>query len=178
MSANDEDLFKRWQLDPSGTFPLIYDRYASVLFRYIYRFSGQRQIAEEILHDVFVEILKDTYRPQSADHFKSWLFTVAKNKSLNVGRGKGREVFSEESLRSAEDPSHMEENLSAQQTAREFSRAEEALPEELASTWRLRKEGHDYQEISLRLGIPIGTVKSRFHRLVSYFQKELNLEKK
>lgn len=177
MSENDEDLFKRWQKDPGGTFPLVYDRFASVLLRYIYRFTGQRQIAEEILHDTFLELLKDTYRPQSADHFKSWLFTVAKNKSLNSGRGKGREVFSKGALALAEDPSDLEANVSTQQDAQEFTRVEATLPEDLATTWQLRKDGHDYQEISHRLGVPVGTVKSRFHRLVSYFQKELNLEK-
>ncbi len=51
--------------------------------------------------------------------------------------------------------------------------AEKTLPAELQDTWSLRKKGLDNLQIAQELSIPLGTVKSRFHRLVDFLKKEL-----
>ncbi len=53
-----------------------------------------------------------------------------------------------------------------------LSHLENSLPADLKQTWDLKKQGLDYQQISQALSIPVGTVKSRFSRLVDHLKKE------
>jgi RNA polymerase sigma-70 factor (ECF subfamily) len=175
MMVTDEEILRSWERNSQEGFRLLYDRYAGVLLRYIYRFTGNQEQAEEILQDVFTEVLKTDFA--NFDHnFKAWLFTVSKNKSLNFERRKKREVLSDESVQRAVDPHGMEEQISHAQILCRIEDLQIHLPADLAKTWSLRKQGLDYQEIASELKIPLGTVKSRFSRLVDYFKKEFKLE--
>ncbi|MNY73203.1 RNA polymerase sigma factor RpoE [compost metagenome] len=70
----------------------------------------------------------------------------------------------------------MEDSVSTAQIYSKIKTFQTALPHDLAQTWRLRQQGMDYAEIAMELNIPVGTVKSRFSRLVDYFKKEFKLE--
>jgi RNA polymerase sigma factor (sigma-70 family) len=76
-------------------------------------------------------------------------------------------VISEENLESRSIQTELMEKL---------EHAEQALPTDLQQTWKLRKQGLDYQQIANKLAIPIGTVKSRFHRLTEHLKKEFKNE--
>ena len=67
-------------------------------------------------------------------------------------------------------------NKTMHERACSLGRLESRMPEELRATWALRKQGQDYKTIAKNLSIPLGTVKSRFHRLVEYLRKELGNE--
>ncbi|MGZ3634179.1 MAG: RNA polymerase sigma factor, partial [Parachlamydiaceae bacterium] len=140
------------------------------------RFTGNQEQAEEILQDIFTEVLKSKF--ESVDfNIKAWLFTIAKNKSLNFERKKKRELPSDKTIQDAVDPQSVEEQIADNQIFERIHFFQSQLPKELAQTWDLRKQGFDYKEIASELNIPIGTVKSRFSRLVDYFKKEFKLEK-
>jgi len=70
-------------------------------------------------------------------------------------------------------PTDLENETISANLAAQLERAEIALPSELLKTWELRKRGLDYQSISRELEIPVGTVKSRFARIVDYMRKEM-----
>ena len=153
-------------------FQAIYDRYSGPLLRFVYRFTGNQEQAEEILQDVFTEFLRaDLFTKDEAEQ-KAWLFTVAKNKSLNFERKKKWETASDKAIASSVDSHHLEAVVEHRQLLRRLSEVQKNLPEDLATTWKLRQQGMDYQEIAQALEIPVGTVKSRFNRLVEYLKKE------
>jgi RNA polymerase sigma-70 factor (ECF subfamily) len=81
---SDNELYLQIKINSKkeAAFRTLYERYSNSLFRFIYRFTLNRQVAEEILHDIFIQLLNDNYN-QSEGNLKGWLFTVAKNKSLN-----------------------------------------------------------------------------------------------
>jgi RNA polymerase sigma-70 factor, ECF subfamily len=151
-----------------GDFDSIYHRYSGPLLRFIYRFAGTQEAAEEILHDVFVEYLAGKFVGDSDGQLKSWLFTLAKNKSLNYLDRARR--MPEPETSTVESP---EEILVTDRRDRRFAAVEATLPDDLRTAWSLRKQGMDYQQIAIATAVPLGTVKSRFSRLVSYFRKEL-----
>lgn len=165
----DEQLIARLRSEPEPAFRALYDRYAGMLLRFVYRFTGDRDRAEDILHDVFVELLAGRYSDESGS-LKAWLFTVAKNKSLNATRSAETVVVDCLELASSEN---LEESTSRIIGLDKIKTAEKQMPAELQETWRLRKEGMGYQQISERLSVPLGTVKSRIHRLVCFFQEAL-----
>ena len=61
MIESDDEILKTWRRDPDAGFRLLYQRYAGSLLRYVYRFMGNQEQAEEILHDVFTQILKEDF---------------------------------------------------------------------------------------------------------------------
>ena len=175
---SDLELLQDLDRNRERAFRALYVRYASVLLRFVYRFCPNQEQAEEIIHDIFLELLKEP-RPSFSDGgLKPWLFTVAKNKSLNHKRKHSREVLSDEGVAMAIDPKNLEESIGTEQILKQILSSESALPKDLQETWGLRRQGLDYQQIADQLKIPLGTVKSRFNRLTSYFREEILNEPK
>lgn len=154
-------------------FEQIYRRYSGPLFRYIYRFTADSQTAEEILHDIFIEVGEGRCPQAQTEAIKAWLYTVAKNKSLNFLKSK--KIRNEKKFFLSDEiiPEEITEKIDSQLLNKELRIAESLLPNDLKSPWQLRKQGFDNVEIARLLAIPEGTVKSRFFRLVEFFRKEL-----
>ncbi len=173
---SDNDLYLQLKIDSKKevAFRTLYDRYSSSLFRFIYRFTLNRQVAEEILHDTFIQLLNDKYN-HSEGNLKSWLFTVAKNKSLNHKKKSFFETSDDLAILKATSESDFEQSFINHSLSKKLSFLEESLPSDLRQTWNLRKQGLDCQQISQVLSIPVGTVKSRFSRLVDHLKKEFQL---
>ncbi len=169
----DEQLVQRLREDPAQGFSDIYRRYSGPIFRLISRFTQERSTAEEILHDVFLELWKNEFKAQSSDGLKNWLFTLAKNKSLNHFRQTRKsEAYVD---RASGEPSVLD-RLEHQQLSAKFIEVQEKMSTEFKDVWRLRREGLDHQQIAQQLGIPLGTVKSRFHRMVEFLKESLKNE--
>ena len=173
----DAAICEKLALEPQLGIRLIYERYAFSLLRFVFRFTECQETAEEILHDIFLDLLGGKFRlqdsGQSEGQLKAWLFTVAKNKSLNFKKKKSREILNEAAVNEASSKENIEENIVEFQLRQQFNRIEENLPESLKRPWLLRREGKDNQQIATELNIPVGTVKSRFFRLVEIFKEEL-----
>jgi RNA polymerase sigma-70 factor, ECF subfamily len=170
--ATDQELLAELKRNPEKAFRTLYDRYSGVLLRFIFRFTGQQPLAEDILHDVFSELLTSSPVHMSEQGLKSWLFTVAKNKSLNAIRRGAIELSSTEIAESTRTHDHSEESQQLEINLEKLKALEKTLPQDLAEPWRLRRQGLDYREIADQLAIPLGTVKSRFHRLVLFLREE------
>jgi RNA polymerase sigma factor (sigma-70 family) len=171
---SDEQLERSWETHPEAALRAVYDRYSSPLLRFLYRFTRSSEVSEEILQDVFVELLAGKYRPSDGGSLKAWLFTVAKNRGLNYSNRAARTVnWGTHDFRAPQD---LEQNAVDQQRLQNLSAAEQTLSVDLRETWALRKQGLDYQQIADKLAIPVGTVKSRFSRLVQSLKKEFQNE--
>ncbi len=179
-SAGGEIAASAGRPDAAAVFRRVYDRYSGPLFRFLYRFTGDSQAAEEIVHDIFVQLLSGKYSGDPDSTLKSWLFAVAKNRGLNYtkrnqphrrGVGNGAAVL--ERVLSSQD---LEAEIVNSSLLTRLSVAEKSLPFDLSETWALRKTGLDHRQIAARLSIPVGTVKSRFSRLVTLLKSEFDHE--
>lgn len=174
---SDEELYLQLKSERKKEFAFrsLYDRHSGPLFRFIYRFTVNQQVAEEILHDIFIQVLNEKYNSQSEGSLKSWLYTVAKNKSLNSIKKASFEKKEQVEVNNAVCGSNLEESFISDNLLKRLSTVEKELPLDLQQTWNLKKQGLDYQQISQKLSIPVGTVKSRFSRLVDHLKKEFQL---
>ena len=147
-------------------FRAMYERHSGALLRFLFRFTADQARAEELLHDVFLEFLnsKSEIAPGA---LQGWLFTVAKNKALNHQRHRSFEESVEDFSETAAPTDD-----STEQALAKLAASEARLPADLRETWGLRRQGLGYEEIAARLAIPLGTVKSRFHRLVLVLREE------
>lgn len=155
-----------------GAFRVLYARHSGPLFRFLYRFTLDRPLTEEILQDIFEQLLVSRLEMNSRLNIKSWLYTLAKNRSLNLIKKTSREIKNELIVENASSTHDMAQEFEYENLLDRLASAEKKLPMDLSKTWQLRKDGMDYQQIAEVLSIPVGTVKSRFSRLVEFLKKE------
>jgi RNA polymerase sigma-70 factor (ECF subfamily) len=173
MQAEDDALMTRVQDGDEQAFTALVDRYKDRIVNFVYRMVGQYQTAEDLAQETFVRVYtrRDSYRPGST--FSVWLYTIARNLTLNYIRDMGRRstVWPD---RSAEDYEGLIgdvgaldplEELQRAQLSEGVSRAIADLPDKFKEVIVLRDiNGLEYQEIAKVLHCPLGTVKSRVNR--------------
>lgn len=142
--------------------PVIYDHYGDALYGIIYRIVGREDDATEVLQDTFVKIWSNgaAYDPARGRLF-TWMLNIARNLAINRRNSKGfrqqADVQTDETLVYIADrsratvPDTVDVNGMLQQIDEKYRT--------VISLLYLR--GYTQQEVSDRLQIPLGTVKSR-----------------
>lgn len=141
----------------------LYDRYAGSMLALAQRIVGRGAEAEDVIHDVFLEAWR-----HSADYdlargsVKSWLLLRTRSRSLDVqksARVSKQSPHDDAWLAELGDPTR-DTAASADQTR--VRKVLVALPPEQREVLLLGYfEGLSSSEISERIGVPLGTVKSR-----------------
>lgn len=144
----------------------IYARYASRLYTLIYRLIPRRAQAEDLLHDTFVEVIRNIRSYSGTGSFEGWLCAIAVNKALSHLRSPWQRGVSwlDASLRSAPEfeDAPPEAALAAQS---ELERALGQLaPLTRAVVWLHDVEGYTHAEIARALGRTVSFSKSQLAR--------------
>lgn len=83
----DIELFQKISNRDSKALESLYDRYSPVLYTLVKRIVVEKEIAEEILSDIFVIIWqKSSMFDISSSNLYSWLINLARNKALDFIR--------------------------------------------------------------------------------------------
>ena len=164
----DEALCALAQQGDTSAFDRLYARYEHRLFGFTLRLLGDAAEAEEVFHDTFLKVLEAPARFDGAPRFSAWLFRVARNLCANKHRGRARGDGALLRLQATEDlvPTP-EDRAQEHERATALNRAVRKLPQTLSEVFHLRTCGLSYEEIAGVLEVPVGTVKSRMHSLVS-----------
>jgi RNA polymerase sigma-70 factor (ECF subfamily) len=161
IEPTDEDLLARVADGDRDAFGDLYTRYARAVLGLAMRRLGDRGRAEDAAQEAFASVWRAarTYRRERGP-VAPWLYAVARNAIAD--RGRARVEPPVEPVDTASDALSPPEHAEQSWLAWRVHRALETLPEterevlELAY-WR----GLSQSEISERLGIPLGTVKTR-----------------
>jgi RNA polymerase sigma-70 factor (ECF subfamily) len=146
----------------------IAERHYESVYRLAYRLTGNRVDAEDLTQDTFVRVFRslDSFRP--AGSFEGWLHRITTNLFFDAKRRQAR--IRMEDLDDADtsvappaaEPDRLVE-VSAANAA--LARTLSGLsPDLLQALVMCDVEGLSYQEIADRLGVALGTVRSRLHR--------------
>ncbi|GAA3986587.1 sigma-70 family RNA polymerase sigma factor [Allokutzneria multivorans] len=156
--------------EPAAAFGALFDRHANHLHRYLANRAGAA--ADDLLSETFLAALQSraTYDPSRATA-RAWLFGIATNmlrKSARLGARQQLAVRAAEGLpeRVESHEGRVAEKVDAQTRTQQLAVAIERLEERdrdvlLLSSWAQL----DSAEVAEALGIPVGTVRSRLHRV-------------
>jgi RNA polymerase sigma-70 factor (ECF subfamily) len=145
----------------------IYDREAPTLIAVAARIVRRREIAEEVVHDAFVQIWR---RASSFDRTlgsgRAWIYAVVRNRALNHIREDRHVPLEDEDL-----AGHIEPEAESSKAFERLSEAS-ALRRCLGGLEPRRRDalllayvaGLSHGEIAGRLGAPLGTVKAWIRR--------------
>lgn len=145
---------------PESPVEALYRECGPALLAYFERRHGSRQIAEDLLQETFAAALRRVESLAAKPSPRAWLYTVARNLSVDAYRRARPSVALPEDL-PAEEAAAPDPRLDAM--CRAIARLTPASREVLEL--RLAQE-LSYEEIARVLGIPVGTVRSRLHHAV------------
>jgi RNA polymerase sigma-70 factor (ECF subfamily) len=159
---------------------LIYQNEAPRLRAVAYRILGNRECADDALHDAFVQILRDArhFDPQRGPA-RAWIYAIVRNTALKAlrRRRQGREIpVAAESLSGLSD-AQSEGFTEAPDRAAEYTHLINCLealePRRRASLILAFVDGRTHAEIATYLGVPLGTVKSWIRRELVALREQL-----
>jgi len=162
---SDDDLLHAVARGDETALGACYDRYRLILFGLILRILHDREEAEDVLQEAFLQVWR---RAGDFDEARgrafTWLVTIARSRALDRLRSAGsRTRLAEEAAQAPRDEvgdAALDALKSEQGTIVRNALAE--LPEEQRRTLLLAYfEGLTQTEIAARLGDPLGTVKTR-----------------
>jgi len=171
---SDEVLLERVRAGDMPAFDVLYERHEARLFTYLRALLGDRQDAEEVLHDAFLSVLKDRTATLEKDGaFRAWLYRVARNKASNRRRSGHRHDKNVAASPAPEESLPADHALEARELEAALASALGRLPHALGELWHLRTSGLSYEQIASVVDAPLGTVKSRMHQMVTVLREEL-----
>jgi RNA polymerase sigma factor (sigma-70 family) len=156
------------------------------LRNYIRKHVLDREAAEDILQEVFCELVEAYRLLKPIEQVTGWLFRVAKNRIID--RFRGRKLESLAAPRSGEEdgvPVTLEDLLPSPDSGPEAAYARrvlldeidealEEMPEEQRSVFIAHEwEGYSFKELSVETGVSVNTLLSRKHYAVVHLRRRL-----
>jgi len=170
------DLIKRSQEGDVGAMEALYKEFRAPLFNLAYRYTHNRAVAEDLLHDIFIKVFHNIHSLDVEKAFVSWIYRVAVNSCLTYLRKNKSPVKRAVSL---EDIRHLKEdpdddNIREKAFNRSLDSAMQDLPGKLKSVFLLHDyQGFKHKEIAEIMGWSIGTSKSQLFKARKKIRKTL-----
>jgi len=162
----DARLAERIRDGDTGALGELYDRYASMALGTALRVIGDREEAEDVVHDAFVAVWRKIDRfDADRGSLRAWLMTVVRNRAIDRIRarrpGMDLDDADERSLlRTGPNPTW--EAALRQASASEVRAAMAGLPDDQRRAVELAYfEGYTYREVAELTGVPPGTATGR-----------------
>ncbi len=146
------------------SFRLLVERYQKPVIRMIANIINDRHICEDIAQEVFLAAYKKlpSFDPARSS-FSTWLFTIARNKSINVM--KKRKILSVSNPPENPDCSEPSDSLIRGEMFVKLDQALKSLsPRHRRAIIMAEFEDLPYEQIAQIEGVRIGTIKSRINR--------------
>ena len=169
------ELIRRWQKGDVKAFELLFLKYDSLVFNIAILMIGNKEQAEDVRQEVFISVWNSrrSFNSKKAK-FKTWLYKIAINRSIDYYRKKRPPPFLEkETIDFSMINNNTPEEVLIKKNEHEWlMQAVRKLDEFHRSVLILRYFNElSYKEISDSLDIPLGTVKSRIHNAISILRE-------
>lgn len=86
MNKTDEQLVKDYLDGDKAVFTEIVNRYLKLIYNFSYRLVGNEKEGEDISQEVFLKVWKNIKKFDTNKSFKTWIFSIAKNTSIDYLR--------------------------------------------------------------------------------------------
>ena len=158
----------------------LYDSLAPRALGIATRVIIDRQFAEDIVQEVFLEIWRKAARfDGSKGNGRNWVLGLARNRAIDrvrseqSARDRDLEIGVRDWVATTDDASEIVE---ASEAKRIVDGALRVLPDAQRLTLLLSYGGYSHSQIAAQLGIPVGTVKSRLRASIARLREELGVE--
>jgi RNA polymerase sigma-70 factor (ECF subfamily) len=191
QTLTDEELMARYQQGDVGAFEVLLGRHRRSVYHFIYRFTGNKDLAEDLLQDVFIRLVQSAATFERRSRLTTWLYTIARNLCIDFLRKKkhrnaasldqpiGHHEDSEMTLLQQIDSGDPGPDRKAHEhrLRSHLIRAISSLSEEQREVFLMREEGGlPFEEIARIVAAPLNTVKSRMRYALQNLRANLEAQ--
>ncbi len=173
VTISETSLISQLQNGEQHALAYLYDRYGAALYGVVIRIVNDKNIAEEILQDVFLKIWTRiaSYDSQKGKLF-TWMLNIARNAAIDKIRSaeitkqkktKGISGFVS-TVESNENVSQTNDGIGLQNVLKQLP------PEQQVIIEYLYFKGYTQSELAEEKNIPLGTVKTRLRMAMQTLQ--------
>ena len=177
----DDEIIKRCLSGEVEAFRYLVEKYQIRIINTCFKYTKNLVDAEDVAQEVFLRAYDNLNNFKFDSKFYSWLYRIAVNTSLNYinskEKRKEKETISDESCLNNlnTSPDNPSDYYQMMELIDKVEPLFDNLPDDLKKLLELYEiYDYSYEEISKKLSVPIGTVRSRLHRarnmLVSNFK--------
>ncbi len=184
-ASTDEAIVKRVQAGEVDAYNILVIRYQHKVAQVVTKFLGNSADVSDVAQEAFIKAYKaiNSFRGESS--FYTWLYRIVVNcaktfiesnrkmaNSVDVDSEEFASIDTQGTLTSRDTPDRIIESQELQQV---ILRAMNELPEELRQAITLREvDGMSYEDMSVILQIPVGTVRSRIFRARQFIEERMS----
>jgi len=170
----DLSLVKKIAAGDHSAMKQIYDLHSGPLFHFVKNWLADPHEASDIVHETMLEVWKRADRFQGRSSLKSWIFSIARNKSIDKNRKSSRLSYTDEMPDMADDEANPMEAMVVSQDAALLKSCIANLSKTHRRMIHLAfYEDLSYREISEIEGCPVGTVKTRILHAKKLLMRDL-----
>ena len=181
---SDEDLMIDFRDGNEHAFSELYSRHKGGLYRFFYRQCSNASDAQELLQDVWFNLIRARERYQVSAKFTTYLYRMAHNRlvdyyrrrsnSLPVSYSDNYEADCETLV--ADHSADPEIQMDVKRKIKELQKQLDSLPEAQREAFMLREEaGLSLEQIAATTGVNVETAKSRLRYAVAKIRKNVSL---
>jgi RNA polymerase sigma-70 factor (ECF subfamily) len=179
-SWDDKELFIRkvFEEDPKKGMEILFKRYYNALCSYIIRYVYSKEIAQDIISDLFYSLWKDGLYQNMHMSYRAYLYVAARNRALKYLRkelGKGeRENLPEEEKDFISSFPSPQQIIQYEELSLKIEQAIQSLPPQNQKVFLMNRfEGKKYTDISKELNISKKTVEAHISKALTLLRKLL-----
>ena len=185
-SLTNEALIKEFNKGRADAFALIINRLERPLFLYILKRVQNEEMARDILQDTFMRLTQHAHRYDDKSPLTAWLYTIARNRSIDYLRKKkhkeisidaplkGEDNFTLHNLLKDQSPDSSD-IIAGEEFAQRLDVALDQINPDQKKIFILREiHGLKFVEIAEFLELSENTVKSRMRYALDSLRKQLS----
>ena len=174
----DKDIFSRLALHDEKAFELLFKKYYSTLCNFATKFVHDRDLAEDIVQEIFYKLWRNPHNLDSNQNIASYLFRAVQNQGLNILDRKQIEKKYKEVILNANpisDNVSLYEQLCGNELEIKIQElVKNKLPDACRKVFELsRSKGLKNREIAEELNISIKTVETQISRALVVLRFQL-----
>lgn len=167
-----KESFKR---DTNSGFELLFKFYYRPLCSHAIRFVASKEVAEDIVSDVFFKFHTDEIYRTIETSYRAYLYTMVRNKAYDYFRISNSKNLSIDDFAfelSVTSEEHPDQVTQYEDLYRDVERAIDSLPSKRRQIFIMHRfEGKKYQEIALQLSLSLRTVEAQMYLATQQVRK-------
>lgn len=171
MKNDDNQLAAQAARGDAGAFRLLLERHYDSVYRIAFRFSGQREDAEDLAQDVCTSLARKILSFRGEAQFSTWLYRVVMNAARDAHRKRATAVKATKAYSEVSELERGEKAAADKDAAWLYNALEEVGPDLKETAVLVLAEGFNHAEAANILDIKESTVSWRMHELRKHLKQ-------
>ena len=148
-----------------------YKKHSRELYVYLYRLTGSRETSEDILHDVFINLINYSIKKEIEDSsVRAFLYKISHNLCVNqIKRDSKLKTINIDIISDREERGSIDDKIITDEISAEINSLLKNVDPETRSIFIMRKElGLSAAEIAANTGVSERTVRRKLEAVLKY----------